>query len=124
MSDFDRWRLERQIDRDAARAVRTPQPQRSTVESDVLVPLLQGAALGVVGGLSAGTLTALIGFGRVGWDRVGLAATVGGGGFVFVLAGATVKLIFDHHTAAIVDPIRMAWERLLLATSARRAPPG
>ena len=95
--------------------------QRSTIESDVIVPVLQALAIGVVGGLALGTGTMLIGFGRAGWARLGLAATVGSAGTVFVLAMATIRMVLDHHAASVVDPLRMAWERLLLAMDRHHA---
>ena len=121
--DFERWLKERELEAKSMRGFNPPQPQRASVESDVLVPVLQSLAIGTVGGLAAGTLTVLVGFGQPGWARWMLAGKVCAGGFVFALAGCTTVFILDHHRVSVVEPIKMAWERIWAAMGAARPRP-
>ena len=108
---YQEWQRERESELAALRGISSPQPQRASLESDVIVPVLQALAIALVGGLALGTGAVLIGFGQHGWARWAMAGQVAGGAFVFILAGAVVKLIVDHH-ASTRDPYIQAQKRI------------
>ena len=119
---YQEWQREREAELQALRGIRSPQPQRASLEADVIVPLLQGTAIAVVGGLALGTGSVLVGFGLQGWARWAMAGQVGGGAFVFILAGSVVKLVLDHHRSTR-DPYTLAQRRIEAARDSGRARP-
>ena len=118
---YKEWLQEREMESAALRGVHAPQPQKPTIESDVLVPLLQGAAIALASSLASGTAVLLFGFGRRGWALWELSGQVAGGAFVFLLCGCVVKFVLDHHRSTR-DPYDLARERVEAARGSRARP--
>jgi len=120
-NEYARWMREREAAQRAAQGIRI-EPQRATLEGDVVVPVLQAAAIGLAAGLAVGVGVLLIGFGREGWARWGLAGQVAGCGCVAALAVCTVVFIIEHRRT-IRDPLDISWERLDMLRPRGGTPP-
>jgi hypothetical protein len=73
MNEYERWLRDRELQQAAMGRVNPPAQRPATVEGDVLAPTLQALAVGICGGLVAGTVVLLFGFRSSGWTRLALA---------------------------------------------------
>jgi len=107
-TDFQRWRAEQRHAEAMSKGIETPAPARATVESDVVVPVLQAVAVAGAVGLGGGGFALLFG------AALATAGRIAGGGFLLGLCGAVILFIFQHR-AILTTPARVQWQKLALA---------
>lgn len=113
--EYRTWLRERELEQRGLRDTYPIRPRASTIKGDVAVPTLQAFAIGSALATVIAGLLSIIG---TSW-QASLRWGAGAGLFAF---GVAIVVFILQHRAVLIDPMRMAWEKLDLARMVKPRP--